>query len=137
MKLIPLLMLSSVSMVSHEPTWTFERSGLAASLVEPSMQEPPLRLACGRPGYLEIEILAGAKQQEVTLVASSKIALTLRGTQTAPDRITSNVYFKSITAEFFRDEGEIEVLGGHSYRLHLKGARRVLQTLESSCTAIS
>ena len=136
MKLIPLLVLSSVSMVSHEPTWTFERSGLAVSLVEPSMQDPPLRLACGRSGYLEIQILAGAKQ-EVTLVAPSKMALTIRGQQTAPDRITSNVYFKSITAEFLRDEGEIEVLGGHSYRLHLKGARGVLQTLESSCTAVS
>lgn len=136
MKLIPLLLISTVSMASHEPTWTFERHGRAAFLQEPDMQEPALRLACGRPGYLEIDIISGAKR-EVTLVGPTKIALTLRGEETAPGRITSNVYFKSITAEFFRDEGEIEVLGGHSYRLHLKGARGVLQTLESSCTAVS
>ena len=136
MKLFSLVLLSTVSLSSLEPTWTFERHGQAAFLQEPDMHEPPLRLACGRPGYLEIDILSDSKE-EVILVGPTKIALTLRGQQTAPGRITSSVYFKSITAEFFRDEGEVEVRGGKSYRIHLKGARNVLQSLESSCTAVS
>jgi len=52
-------------------------------------------------------------------------------------RITSNVFFKSLTVEFLRQEGEIEVLGGRPYKLHLDGARRVLETLESSCLAVA
>ena len=42
-----------------------------------------------------------------------------------------------MTAEFLREEGEVQVLAERSYRLHLNGARRVLQTLESSCLAVS
>jgi hypothetical protein len=41
-----------------------------------------------------------------------------------------------LTAEFLREEGEVDVTGERS-RLHLNGARRVLQTLESSCMAVS
>ena len=136
MKLIPLLLLSTFSTASYEPTWILEQNGRVAFLQEPNMQEPRLRLACGRPGYLEIDIISDAKR-EITLVGPTKIALTLRGEETAPGRITSNVYFKSIAAEFLRDEGEVEVIGARSYRLPLKGARGVLQTLESSCTAVS
>jgi hypothetical protein len=136
MKFLPLLLISTISLASHEPTWTFERNGLVAYLQEPGVQEPPLRLACARPGYLEIDIASEAKH-EVTLTNSGKISLTLRGEQTAPGRITSKVYFKSIAAEFLRDEGEIEVIGGKTYRMQLRGARDVLRALESSCTAVS
>jgi len=136
MKLFSLVLLSTVSLSSLEPTWTFERHGLSAFLQEPDMQETPVRLACGRLGYLEIDIVSGHKE-EVTLIGANNVALTLRGDRTAPGRITSKVYFKSITAEFFRDEGDVDVMGDRPYRIHLKGARSVLQTLESSCTAIS
>jgi hypothetical protein len=96
----------------------------------------PLRLACSDRGYLEIDILSGPSP-EVTLTGPSKFLLTIRGELSPAGRITSRVHFRSLTAEFLREEGDVEVLGERSYRLHLNGARRVLQTLESSCMAVS
>ena len=136
MKLIALLLTSAVSLANYEPTWTFERQNLSASLQEPELQMSPLRLACSDRGYLEIEILSGPSP-EVTLTGPSKFLLTIRGELSSSGRITSKVHFKSLTAEFLREEGNVEVIGKRSYRLHLNGARSVLQTLESSCLAVS
>jgi len=136
MKVVSLLLMSVVSLVNYEPTWTFERQNLSASLQEPELQMSPLRLACSDRGYLEIDILSGPSP-EVTLTGPSKFLLTIRGELSPSGRITSRVHFRSLTAEFLREEGEVEVIGERSYRLHLSGARRVLQTLESSCMAVS
>jgi len=137
MKVIPFLLASSLSLANLGPNWTFERQGLSAILSDPAVDGSPLRLSCAQQqGYLEINILSGSKP-EVTLVAPSKIRLTLRGELSPDGRITSNVYFKSLTVEFLREEGEVEVLGGRTYRLHLDGARRVIDTLESSCLAVT
>ena len=136
MRLIPFLLASVVSFTNAETNWTFERQGLTAILSDPGIDVSPLRLSCAQRGYLEISILAGSKA-EVTLVGPSKISLTIRGELSAEGRITSNVFFKSLTVEFLRQEGEIEVLGGRPYKLHLDGARRVLETLESSCLAVA
>jgi hypothetical protein len=136
MKVVSLLLMSAVSLANYEPTWTFERQNLSASLQEPELQMSPLRLACSDRGYLEIDILSGPSP-EVTLTGPSKFLLTIRGELSPAGRITSRVPFKSLTAEFLREEGDVDVLGERSYRLHLNGARRVLQTLESSCTAMS
>ena len=136
MKLVALLLTSAVSLVNLEPTWTFEQQNLSASLQEPELQMSPLRLACSDRGYLEIDILSGPSS-EVTLTGPSKFLLTIRGELRANGRITSRVPFKSMTAEFLREEGEVQVLAERSYRLHLNGARRVLQTLENSCLAVS
>ena len=136
MKLIALLLTSAVSLANYEPTWTFERQNLSASLQEPELQMSPLRLACSDRGYLEIEILSGPSP-EVTLTGSSKFLLTIRGELSPSGRITSKVHFRSLTAEFLREEGNVDVIGERSYRLHLNGARSVLQTLESSCMAVS
>ena len=78
MKLVSLLLMSTVSLVSHEPTWTFEPQNRSASLQEPELQMSPLRLACSERGYLEIEILSGPSP-EVTLAGPSKFLLTIRG----------------------------------------------------------
>ena len=136
MKLVALLLTSAVSLVNFEPTWTFEQQNLSASLQEPELQMSPLRLACSDRGYLEIDILSGPSP-EVTLTGPSKFLLTIRGELGPNGRIISRVPFRSMTAEFLREEGEVEVLAERSYRLHLNGARRVLQTLESSCLAVS
>ena len=136
MKVVSLLLMSAVSLAHYEPTWTFERQNLSASLQEPELQMSPLRLTCSDRGYLEIDILSGPSP-EVTLTGPSKFLLTIRGELSAAGRITSRVHFRSLTAEFLREEGDVEVLGERSYRLHLSGARRVLQTLESSCMAVS
>ena len=136
MKVVSLLLMSVVSLVNYEPTWTFERQNLSASLQEPELQMSPLRLACWDRRYLEIDILSGPSP-EVTLTGPSKFLLTIRGELSPSGRITSRVHFRSLTAEFLREEGEVEVIGERSYRLHLSGARRVLQTLESSCMAVS
>ena len=136
MKLVALLLTSAVSLVNFEPTWTFEQQNLSASLQEPELQMSPLRLACSDRGYLEIDILSGPSP-EVTLTGPSKFLLTIRGEFGPNGRIISRVPFRSMTAEFLREEGEVEVLAERSYRLHLNGARRVLQTLESSCLALS
>ena len=136
MKLIALLLTSAVSLANYEPTWTFERQNLSASLQEPELQMSPLRLACSDRGYLEIEILSGPSP-EVTLTGPSKFLLTIRGELSSSGRITSKVHFKSLTAEFLREGGDVDVTGERSYRLHLNGARSVLQTLESSCLAVS
>ena len=136
MKLVALLLTSAVSLVNLEPTWTFEQQNLSASLQEPELQMSPLRLACSDRGYLEIDILSGPSP-EVTLTGPSKFLLTIRGELNASGRIISRVPFRSLTAEFLREEGEVQVLAERSYRLHLNGARRVLQTLESSCLAVS
>ena len=136
MKLVALLLTSAVSLVNLEPTWTFEQQNLSASLQEPELQMSPLRLACSDRGYLEIDILSGPSS-EVTLTGPSKFLLTIRGELGPNGRIISRVPFKSMTAEFLREEGEVQVLAERSYRLHLNGARRVLQTLESSCLAVS
>ena len=136
MKFVALLLTSAVSLANYEPTWTFERQNLSASLQEPDLQMSPLRLACSDRGYLEIEILSGPSP-EVTLTGPSKFLLTIRGELSPAGRITSKVHFRSLTAEFLREEGDVEVIGERSYRLHLNGARRVLQTLESSCMAVS
>ena len=136
MKLVALLLTSVVSLANYEPTWTFERQNLSASLQEPELQMSPLRLACSDRGYLEIEILSGPSP-EVTLTGSSKFLLTIRGELSPSGRITSKVHFRSLTAEFLREEGNVDVIGERSYRLHLNGARSVLQTLESSCMAVS
>ena len=136
MKFVALLLTSAVSLASYEPTWTFERQNLSASLQEPDLQMSPLRLACSDRGYLEIEILSGPSP-EVTLTGPSKFLLTIRGELSPSGRLTSTVHFKSLTAEFLREEGDVDVIGERHYRLHLNGARRVLQTLESSCTAVS
>jgi hypothetical protein len=136
MKLVALMLASTLSLANYQPTWTFERQGLAAVLTEPDIAEVPLRLACGERGFLEIRILAGAKS-EVTLVGPTKIALTIRGDTSSDGRVVSQVYFRSMTVEFLRQEGDVEVAGSKPYRLHLNGARRVLETLESSCLAVS
>jgi hypothetical protein len=136
MKLIALLLTSAVSLANYEPTWTFERQNLSASLQEPELQMSPLRLACSDRGYLEIEILSGPSPQ-VTLTGPSKFLLTIRGELSPSGRITSKVHFKSLTAEFLREGGDVDVTGERSYRLHLNGARNVLRTLESSCLAVS
>jgi hypothetical protein len=136
MKLVALLLTSAVSLVNYEPTWTFERQNLSALLQEPDLQMSPLRLACSDRGYLEIEILSGPSP-EVTLTGPSKFLLTIRGELSPIGRITSRVHFRSLTAEFLREEGDVDVVGERSYRLHLNGARNVLQTLESSCLAVS
>jgi hypothetical protein len=136
MRLIPFLLASAISFTSAETNWTFERQGLTAILSDPGIDVSPLRLSCAQRGYLEISILAGPKA-EVTLVGPNKISLTIRGELTPEGRLTSNVFFRSLTVEFLRQEGEIEVLGGRAYKLHLDGARRVLQTLESSCMAVA
>ena len=136
MKVVALLLMSAVSLAHYEPTWTFERQNLSASLQEPELQMSPLRLTCSDRGYLEIDILSGPSP-EVTLTGPSKFLLTIRGELSPAGRITSRVHFRSLTAEFLREEGDVEVLGERSYRLHLSGARRVLQTLESSCMAVS
>jgi len=136
MKVVSLLLMSAVSLANYEPTWTFERQNLSASLQEPELQMSPLRLACSDRGYLEIDILSGPSP-DVTLTGPSKFLLTIRGELSTAGRITSRVHFRSLTAEFLREEGDVEVLGERSYRLHLNGARRVLQTLESSCMAVS
>jgi hypothetical protein len=136
MKLVALLLTSAVSLVNYEPTWTFERQNLSALLQEPDLQMSPLRLACSDRGYLEIEILSGPSP-EVTLTGPSKFLLTIRGELSPSGRITSKVHFRSLTAEFLREEGDVDVVGERSYRLHLSGARNVLQTLESSCLAVS
>ena len=136
MKVVSLLLMSAVSLAHNEPTWTFERQNLSASLQEPELQISPLRLTCSDRGYLEIDILSGPSP-EVTLTGPSKFLLTIRGELSSAGRLTSRVHFRSLTAEFLREEGDVEVLGERSYRLHLNGARRVLQTLESSCMAVS
>jgi hypothetical protein len=136
MKLVFLMLMSAVSLANYEPTWTFERQNLSASLQEPEMQMSPLRLACSDRGYLEIEILSGPSP-EVTLTGPSKFLLTIRGELSPGGRITSKVHFRSLTAEFLREEGDVDVIGERSYRLHLNGARSVLKTLESSCLAVS
>jgi len=136
MRLIPFLLASAVSFTSAGTNWTFERQGLTAILSDPAIDASPLRLSCAQRGYLEISILAGSKA-EVTLVGPSNIRLTLRGELTPEGRLTSNVFFRSLTVEFLAQEGDIEVLGGRSYKLHLDGARRVLRTLESSCMAVA
>ena len=136
MKFVSVLLMSAVSLASYGPTWTFEQQNLSASLQEPELQMSPLRLACSERGYLEIDILSGPSP-EVTLTGPSKFLLTIRGELSPAGRITSRVHFRSLTAEFLREEGDVEVLGERSYRLHLNGARRVLQTLESSCMAVS
>jgi hypothetical protein len=136
MKLVALLLTSAVSLVNYEPTWTFERQNLSALLQEPDLQMSPLRLACSDRGYLEIEILSGPSP-EVTLTGPSKFLLTIRGELSPSGRITSKVHFRSLTAEFLREEGDVDVIGERSYRMHLSGARNVLQTLESSCLAVS
>lgn len=89
-----------------------------------------------RRGYLEIEILSGSNA-EVPLIGPSKFILTIRGDLSPAGSITSLVHFRSLTDEFLREEGDVEVVGERAYRLHLNGARRVLQTLESSCMAVS
>src|SRR3954453_6708158 len=104
MKLIALLLTSVVSLSNYEPTWTFERQNLSASLQEPDLQTSPLRLACSQRGYLEIEILSGSNA-EVTLIGPSRFVLTIRGERSATGRITSLVPFRSLTAEFLREEG--------------------------------
>jgi hypothetical protein len=136
MKLVTLVVASTVSLVSHQPNWSYEDKGRAAVLTEPELTEAPLRLACGERDFLEIRILAGPRS-EVTLVGPSKIALTIRGSSSSDGRVVSQVYFRSLTAEFLRDGGDVEVIGATRYRLHLDGARQVLQTLESSCLAVS
>jgi hypothetical protein len=136
MKAVSLLLMTALSFAHYEPTWTFERQNLSASLQQPELQISPLRLTCSDRGYLEIDILSGPSPQ-VTLSGPSKFLLTIRGELSPAGRITSRVPFKSLTAEFLREEGDVDVLGERSYRLHLNGARRVLQTLESSCTAMS
>ena len=136
MKLVSLLLVSAVSLANLEPTWTFEQQNLSASLQEPDLQMSPLRLACSERGYLEIDILSGPSP-EVRLAGPSKFILTIRGELSASGRLTSRVPFRSLTAEFLREEGDVDVIGERSYRLHLDGARRVLQTLESSCMAVS
>jgi hypothetical protein len=136
MKIVSLLLMSAVSLTHCEPTWTFERQNLSASLQEPELQMSPFRLTCSDRGYLEIDILSGPSP-EVTLTGPAKFLLTIRGELSPAGRITSRVHFRSLTAEFLREEGDVEVLGERSYRLHLNGARRVLQTLESSCMAVS
>lgn len=136
MKLVPLLLISTVSLSSYENNWTFDRQGLTAFLSSSAVGEAPLRLTCAQKGYLEINILSGSKP-EVTLAAPSKPSLTIRGELSADGRITSNVYFKSLTVEFLREEGDVDVFGSRTYRLHLNGARRVLETLEGACTAVS
>src|SRR5690348_15297458 len=127
MKLVSLLLMSAVSLVSHEPTWTFEPQNRSASLQEPELQMSPLRLACSERGFLEIEILSGPGP-EVMLSGPSRFRLTIRGELSASGRLISRVPFRSLTAEFLREEGDVEVIGARSYRLHLNGARRVLQT---------
>ena len=136
MKVVALLLASAVSLANLEPTWTFEQQNLSASLQEPELQMSPLRLACSDRGYLEIDILSGPSP-EVTLTGPSKFLLTIRGELNASGRIISRVPFRSLTAEFLREEGEVQVLAERSYRLHLNGARSVLQRLESSCLAVS
>ena len=136
MKVVALALISVLSAASHQPSWTFEHQGLAAFLTAPDMADPPLRLACSNRGFLEISILSGPTS-EVTLVGSNKIALTIRGDANPEGRIVTQIYFRSITAEFLRDEGDVEVTGGKPYRLQLGGTRRVLETLESSCMAQS
>jgi hypothetical protein len=135
MKLVSLFLISAVSLGNYEPTWTFERQNLSASLQEPDLEMSPLRLACSQRGYLEIEILSDLNA-EVTLIGPSKFILTIRGDLSPAGRITSLVHFRSLTAEFLREEGDVEVVGERAYRLHLNGARRVPQTLESSCMAV-
>jgi hypothetical protein len=136
MKVVSLLLMSAVSLAHYEPTWTFEQQNLSASLQEPELQMSPLRLTCSDRGYLEIDILSGPSP-EVTLTGPSKFLLTIRGELSPAGRLISRVHFRSLTAEFLREEGDVDVLGERSYRLHLNGARRVLQTLESSCMAVS
>jgi hypothetical protein len=141
MKLIPLLLIATLSgsnsaLSDPAPTWTFESNGLTATLLDPEIQESPLRLSCAQRGYLEINILSGPSAA-VRLVGPSKIALTIRGELSPEGHITSDVYFKSLAVEFLRQEGEVEVFGSRSYWLHLNGVRRVLETLESSCLAVS
>ena len=136
MKLVSLFLISAISLGNYEPTWRFERQNLSASLQEPDLEMSRLRLACSRRGYLEIEILSGSNA-EVPLIGPSKFILTIRGDLSPAGSITSLVHFRSLTDEFLREEGDVEVVGERAYRLHLNGARRVLQTLESSCMAVS
>jgi len=121
-----------------EQSWTFDSVGRIFTLSDPVLEKPPLRLACTPEGYLEISILPTEEAlAEISLIRPSLLTLTIRGRLRSDGRIISNVDFKSLTVEFFREEGEVEVHGGHSYRLHLKGARRVLDYLRNSCTAVS
>jgi hypothetical protein len=121
-----------------EQSWTFDSVGRIFTLSDPVLEKPPLRLACTPEGYLEISILPTDETLiEISLVRPSLLTLVIRGTLRSDGRIISNVDFKSLTAEFFREEGEVEVHGGHYYHLHLKGARRVLDYLRNSCTAVS
>src|SRR5258708_20380194 len=99
MKLVALLLMPAVPLANYEPTWTFERQDLSASLQEPDLQMSPLRLACSDRGYLEIDILSGPSP-EVTLTGPSKFLLTIRGELSPNGRITSRVHFSSLTAEF-------------------------------------
>jgi hypothetical protein len=132
------LLLASGPALSTPPhsTWTFAPNGRTASLSDTRLSETPLKLACAQRGYLEIDILSGPST-EVNLVGPSKIVLTISGKPRPNGRIVSDVYFKSLTVEFLREAANVEVSGGLSYRLDLTGARRVLDTLESSCLAVS
>jgi hypothetical protein len=155
MKIISLLAASALSFVNAQTNWTFERQGLTAVLSDSRMEGTPLRLSCAQQGYLEIDILSGAENakpnaglngtvlavaatsREVTLVGPSNMRLTLQGKPSSDGRFISRAYFKSLTAEFLREEGEVEVVGAKSYRINLEGARRVLDTLQSSCLAVT